>query len=259
MNGAERLHAAVGCIDERYLALADITEEEITRMSTRTKGVSRRKLVCTAILAAVVAVLLTVGAYAAGSGGAGMWTGYDAKNYKRLPSAAQCVRDVGYIPVLMDSFANGYAYSGGNVRVHQAYGAGMTLTEQTRGVCFEYEKDGDSVNFNQYVSFSDDLAMDGEPAAMVGDMEIYYSRRLYKIIPDGYKLTKRDIADRESGRVVFSYGDKDSAVKETVVTSAQWRKGDRYFILLQLDGALDEAELVDMACEAALRLVPTDT
>ena len=43
-----------------------------------------------------------------------------------------------------------------------------------------------------------------------------------------------------------------------MVTSAQWRKGDRYFILLQLDGALDEAELVDMACEAALRLVPTD-
>lgn len=259
MNGAERLHAAVGCIDERYLALADITDKEIMNMKTETKGISRKKLVRTAVLAAVIAVLLTVGAYAAGNGGAGMWTMHDTQSYKRLPSAAQCVRDVGYIPVLMDSFANGYAYSGGNVRVHQAYDAGMTLTEQTRGVFFEYEKDGDSVNFDQYVSFSGDIEMDGAPAATVGDMEIYYSRRLYKIVPDGYKLTERDIADRESGRVVFSYGDKSSAVEETVVTSAQWRKGDRYFILQQLDGALDEAELVDMACEAALRLVPTDT
>ena len=257
MNGAERLHAAVGCIDERYLALADITEEEITRMSTQTKGVSRRKLVCTAILAAVIAVLLTVGAYAAGSGSAGMWTSHDTRSYKRLPTAAQCVEDAGYIPVLVDSFKNGYAYAGGNVRVHQAYDAGMTLTEQTRGFSFKYEKDGDSVSFDQSVSFSDKVIMDGEPVATVGGMEIYYSRMLYKLVPDGYKLTERDIADRESGRVVFSYGDKDSAVEETVVTSAQWRKGDRYFILLQLDGALDEAELVDMACEAALRLVPT--
>ena len=257
MNGAERLHAAVGCIDERYLALADITEEEITRMSTRTKGVSRRKLVCTAILAAVIAVLLTVGAYAAGSGSAGMWTSHDTRSYKRLPTAAQCVEDAGYIPVLVDSFKNGYAYAGGNVRVHQAYDAGMTLTEQTRGFSFKYEKDGDSVSFDQSVSFSDKVIMDGEPVATVGGMEIYYSRMLYKLVPDGYKLTERDIADRESGRVVFSYGDKDSAVEETVVTSAQWRKGDRYFILQQLDGALDKAELVDMACEAALRLVPT--
>lgn len=259
MNGAERLHAAVGCIDERYLALADITEEEITRMSTQTKGVSRRKLVCTAILAAVIAVLLTVGAYAAGSGSAGMWTSHDTRSYKRLPTAAQCVEDAGYIPVLVDSFKNGYAYAGGNVRVHQAYDAGMTLTEQTRGFSFKYEKDGDSVSFDQSVSFSDKVIMDGEPVATVGGMEIYYSRMLYKLVPDGYKLTERDIADRESGRVVFSYGDKDSAVEETVVTSAQWRKGDRYFILQQLDGALDKAELVDMACEAALRLVPTDT
>lgn len=257
MNGAERLHAAVGCIDERYLALADITEEEITRMSTQTKGVSRRKLVCTAILAAVIAVLLTVGAYAAGSGSAGMWTSHDTRSYKRLPTAAQCVEDAGYIPVLVDSFKNGYAYAGGNVRVHQAYDAGMTLTEQTRGFSFKYEKDGDSVSFDQSVSFSDKVIMDGEPVATVGGMEIYYSRMLYKLVPDGYKLTERDIADRESGRVVFSYGDKDSAVEETVVTSAQWRKGDRYFILQQLDGALDKAELVDMACEAALRLVPT--
>lgn len=254
MNRAERLHAAVGCIDERYLALADITDKEIMNMKTETKGISRKKLARTAILAAVIAVLLTVGAYAAGSGSTGMWTSHDTRSYKRLPTAAQCVEDAGYIPVLVDSFKNGYAYAGGNVRVHRAYDADMTLTEQTRGFSFKYEKDGDSVSFDQSVSFSDKVIMDGEPVATVGGMEIYYSRMLYKLVPDGYKLTEQDVADRESGKVVFSYGDKDDAVEETVVTSAQWRKGDRFFILQQLNGALDEAGLVDMAREAAMQL-----
>ncbi len=254
MNRVERLHAAVGCIDERYLALADITDKEIMNMKTETKGISRKKLVRTAVLAAVIAVLLTVGAYAAGNGSAGMWTMHDTQSYKRLPTAAQCVEDAGYIPVLVDSFKNGYAYSGGNVRVHQVYDADMTLTEQTRGFSFKYEKDGDRVSFDQYVSFSDKVIMDGEPAATVDGMEIYYSRMLYKLVPDGYKLTEQDVADRESGKVVFSYGDKDDAVEETVVTSAQWRKGDRFFILQQLNGALDEAGLVDMAREAAMQL-----
>ena len=69
MNKAEKLDAAIGCIDERYLALADITGREITRMKNDTAVFSRRKAVRIALLAAVAAVLLTVGAYAAGSGG----------------------------------------------------------------------------------------------------------------------------------------------------------------------------------------------
>lgn len=260
MNKAEKLNAAVGCIDERYLSLADITEKEIMNMNTEAKGISRKKLVCTALLAAVIAALLTVGAYAAGggSGSLGMWTGHDTKSYKSLPTAAQCVEDAGYIPVLAESFTNGYAYSGGRMSVHQAYDADMTLTEQTRGFSFTYEKDGDSVYFDQTVSFSDNVEMDGKPVTTVDGMEIYYSQRLYKFVPVGYTLTEQDIADEESGNVVFSYGGKDSAVDETVVTTAQWQKGDRYFVLQQLDGALTEDELVDMAREAAQYLTPSN-
>ena len=61
MNKAEKLDAAIGCIDERYLELADITGREITRMKNDTAVFSRRKAVRIALLAAVAAVLLTVG------------------------------------------------------------------------------------------------------------------------------------------------------------------------------------------------------
>lgn len=252
MNKAEKLDAAIGCIDERYLALADITGREITRMKNDTAVFSRRKAVRIALLAVVAAVLLTVGAYAAGSGGAGKWTGYDAKNYGRLPTAAQCVRDAGYIPVLTESFANGYGYSGGSMRVHQAYDAEYTLTEETRGFDFTYEKDGDKVFFGQYVSFSDGVVMNGSIAATVSDLDIYYHSAVYKTVPESYVFTAQDIADRDSGRVVFSYdSDKGADMSETVVNTAQWRKGDRFFLLQQLDGALTKDELVGMACEAA--------
>ena len=252
MTKAEKLDAAIGCIDECYIALADINDKEIIKMKNDTAIFRRRKAVRVAFLAAVAAVLLTVGAYAVGSGGAGAWTGYDAKNYSRLPTAAQCVRDAGYTPVLMESFANGYNYSGGSMRVHQAYDAEYTLTEETRGFDFTYEKDGDKVFFAQYVSFRDSIDMNGSIDAAVCGMNIYYCSAIYKVVPEGYVLTEQDIADRDSGRVVFSYdSDNDADVSETVVNTVQWRKGDRFFLLQQFDGALTKDERIGMACEAA--------
>ena len=113
-------------------------------------------------------------------------------------------------------------------------------------------EDGDKVFFAQSVSFSDSVVMNGSIAATVSGLDIYYHSAVYKTVPESYVLTAQDIADRDSGRVVFSYdSDKGADMSETVVNTAQWRKGDRFFLLLQLDGALTKDELVGMACEAA--------
>ena len=46
-----------------------------------------------------------------------MWTGSSASRaaYTSLPTAEQVTKDIGYSPVLIDTFENGYCFKDGNI------------------------------------------------------------------------------------------------------------------------------------------------
>ena len=59
----------------------------------------------------------------AATGKISMWTGSSASraDYTSLPTAEQVTKDIGYRPVLIDTFENGYCFKEGNTLTMTSY------------------------------------------------------------------------------------------------------------------------------------------
>ena len=70
------------------------------------------------MLPLLIAATLTIGVTAvAATGKISMWTGSSASraDYTSLPTSEQITKDIGYRPVLIDTFENGYCFKEGNI------------------------------------------------------------------------------------------------------------------------------------------------
>ena len=74
-----------------------------------------------------------------------------------------------------------------------------------------------------------------------------YDSYVNKVVPVGYELTAEDIAARDSGELVFSYGAEYPEIVH--VQSVFWEMDGIKYFMTQLDGALTEEELFTMAGE----------
>ena len=96
-------------IRQRVYAKLDFADTERKQTTMR----SKKK-----ILPLLIAATLTIGATAvAATGKISMWTGSSASraDYTSLPTAEQVTKNIGYRPVLIDTFENGYCFKDGNI------------------------------------------------------------------------------------------------------------------------------------------------
>lgn len=205
---------------------------------------SRKKISLIAIAAAFV---LGITVFAA-NGIVSSWfsSSSSTPDYQSLPTAQQVTKDIGYEPVLIDSFENGYTFKNGNIINNNLKDEGGSSVEKFKSVSFDYEKDGDTVIFTQD-KFSSEMQLPGELVKAAGGADIYYYSYTNKSVPADYKLTDEDKKAEESGEIVFSYGSPD--VRVETVQSASWVKDGVQYQLLQIGGRLSEDELVKMAEE----------
>ena len=106
---------------------------------------SKKKTACIALAATLA---LSVTAFAA-NGIVSNWFSSSSAiaDYKTLPTAQQVKNDIGYTPILIDSFANGYTFKDGNIINNNLKDENNNSIEKFKSVSFDYEKDGDTVNF----------------------------------------------------------------------------------------------------------------
>ena len=166
--------------------------------------------------------------------------------YKSLPSAEQVKSDIGYEPVLIDTFENGYTFKEGSVINNNLADESGNSVEKFKSVSFEYEKNGDRVIFSQD-KFNSESGTEGEIISTVAGTDIYYFSYTNKFVPPDYKMTDEDKKAEENGELVFSYG--SSKVEISEVQSVTWRNNGILYQLLQIDGNLSADELVSMAEE----------
>ena len=191
------------------------------------------------ILPLLIAATLTIGVTAvAATGKISMWTGSSASraDYTSLPTSEQVTKDIGYKPVLIDTFENSFKDDNANV------------IEKFKSVSFDYQKNGDVVSFEQQ-KFNSKLTPSGDIIATVNGTNLYYVHYINKVVSDDYELTEQDKKDQASGKVVFSYDDSASQIDVSQVQSVNWNKDDIQYDLLQIDGKLSAGELADMAKE----------
>lgn len=210
----------------------------------RTSTVMKSKRIVSIIaIAAVFACLAT--AFAAG--GLGGWFSGTEKVYDALPSEAQYIKDVGYAPILIESFENGYTYKTGQVMNNEVYNDAGDVTDTFKSAMFSYVKNGDEIIFSQD-KIQSDKTPQGSVVADVDGCKIYYHSYTNMVVPEDYELSSDEQAAEENGEVIFSYGSDE--VMEYTVQSAQWTEDGVQFMLMQMNGKLSADELVAMAEEA---------
>ena len=150
---------------------------------------SKKKTACIALAATLA---LSVTAFAA-NGLVSNWFSSSSSfaDYKTLPTAQQVKKDIGYTPILIDSFANGYAFQDGNIISNNLTDENGNSIEKFKSVSFDYEKDGDIVIFAQD-KYNSQAELQGSVAKTVGDTDIYYYSYTNKVVPADYELTDAD-------------------------------------------------------------------
>lgn len=234
------------------------TLTEVLKMTTRMgnetsykKRITGKRAAVFAV-AAVLALALGVGALAY-SGIITSWSGFSnpADAYTSLPTAQQAVRDGGYAPVLIESFENGYAFESGLVMDNALEEAvGGPAVERFKSFEFTYEKDGDSVTFSQ-MRYESEMDYAGEIVDTVDGTGVRYYSYRQRFVDADYQLTPEEQAEVDAGELVFGYGIEDPGVH--TVQCVTWETGDMHYALTQIDGALRQDALVDMAAEVITR------
>lgn len=205
---------------------------------------SKKKI---SLIAIAAALALGVTVFAA-SGIVTTWFSSSSSipEYKSLPSAKQVKSDIGYEPVLIGEFENGYTFKEGSVINNKHVDESGNSVEKFKSVSFKYEKNGDRVIFSQD-KFNSELDTEGDIISTVSGTDIYYFSYTNKIVPPNYKMTDEDKKAEENGELVFSYGSSEVEILE--VQSVTWRSNDIQYQLLQIDGKLSADDLVSMAEE----------
>ena len=168
-----------------------------------------------------------------------MWIGSSASraDYTSLPTVEQVTKDIGYRPVLIDAFENGYCFKKGNIMKNSFKDDNASVIEKFKSVSFDYQKNGDVVSFEQQ-KFNSKLISPGDIIATVNGTNLYYVHYINKVVSDDYELTEQDKKDQTSGKVVFSYDDSASQIEVSQVQSVNWNKDGIQYDLLQIDGKL---------------------
>lgn len=166
--------------------------------------------------------------------------------YKSLPTKQQCIDDIGYAPVLIETFENGYEFYNGSVVNNNLADENDKSVEKFKSVMFRYKKDGDKVIFSQD-KFNSQIDSIGDIAATVDGTDIYYYSYTNKLVPPDYKMTDEDKKAEANGELVFSWGSSEVSISE--VQSVSWTQGGIRYHLMQMDGKLSAEELTDMAEE----------
>lgn len=232
----------------------EISEEAKQRILSKTKKMNYRKEESYmkskkkySFIAIAAAMVLGITVFAANGVVTSWLSSSSAKpDYTSLPTEQQCIKDIGYSPVLVESFRNGYKFKEGSIVKNNLTDENNNSIEKFKSVSFTYEKDGDEVIFSQD-KFDTRLDTNGNEIGVVNGVLIYYNSYTNKIVPPDYKMTDEDKKAEENGELVFTWGSDEVKISE--VSDVQWIKDGIQYMLMQIDGKLSENELKDMAAD----------
>ena len=220
----------------------------LVRPSGKRNGITMKKLMKRVCIAAAVVVLLATTAYAAGE--MNIKTLLGGMNSRVYNSVAQAEEKAGFTMDDLDSFSNGYAFSGAYVGQTKALDDGDTV----RLVYNEIHVDlvnaaGEKLSLIAHESHD---ALEGsslapERSRRYGDVQVSYRVDHYKYVPADYVPTEADKAMLQQPGWYLSYGAEE--VGETDVAFLRWEKEGISYLLMDMDAGEPTDSLFSMAEE----------
>jgi len=238
------LYAHAACLKDSMAApFSNETEDFIMKKAAEGKKIINYKKII-AIIA--VAATFLLGSTAFANGVLNGWFSYSEKEYASVPTEQEFVEDVGYAPVLIQEFENGYSYETGYVIDNEHADSKTAVVEKFKSAMFEYAKDGNTVYFSQ--DKFDSAVNVGTVVDSFAGVDLYWKSYMNKIVPEDYQMTEADQEAEEKGELVFTWG--SDSVQTMEVKSLQWMRDGVQYMLLQMGGELDAEDMVAMAKEA---------
>ena len=230
-----------------------LVENKSAGLTERKNQMIRAKRWKAVLLAAAAVLILTVGAYAANGKVTHVFSSgpsYEFPTYQALPSAERCRKDAGFDAVLIQAFANGYAFQGGSLLENKLMDDDLIPVEEYKSLNFRYEKEGDLIYFNQekYATEMEEHFPPQERRTING-IEVNYRSARHQAVPEGYIPSEEEQKAMEDGSLSFGYGGPDQEIVESETQILLWQIGEMHYELFQMNGALTPEELFGMAEE----------
>ena len=225
------------------------TKQRILTESIKTKQnkesyimMSKKKI---GFIAVAATMILGITAFAT-SGIISSWysSSSSTPDYKTLPTIEQSIKDVGYAPILIEEFDNGYIFEDGRIVKNVLTDANNNSAEEFKTFNFHYTKAGDVVILSQG-KYNSEMPQSGTLISSESGHNIYFTGYTNKVVPANYKMTEDDKKAEQTGELIFSYGSDEVSISE--INSVSWIANDIHFNLMQIDGKLSTDNLVEMA------------
>lgn len=206
---------------------------------------SRKKFI---ILAVAAVMLLSVTAYAA-SGLISTWysSSSPADELKSIPTSEKCIDELGYAPVLVDSFSNGYNFDSASFKKNALADDNNKIVEKFKSISCHYTKDDETVVLS-VDKFNSTAEESGNIYTNIDGTDIYAHSFNNKIVPPDYEMTEEDKAAEAAGKVYFNEDGIDH-FEDHFVKSISWEIDGIKYNLMQGNGTLAIDDLVAMAQE----------
>lgn len=238
-----------GPLDINISNIKSKVNAQITSVSPKRKVINMNFKKRFSLIAAAAALSLGVTVFAA-SGIGTIWFGTSSANpqYHTLPTSKQVIKDVGYTPVLIDSFQNGYTFKEGTVANNKLKSDDGQVTDKFKSLSFCYEKNGDELTFSQ-IKVPSNLSSSGTIVSNINGIDLYYSNYIYKLVPNDYVLTSEEEIAQKNGSLVFGYDSSDIDIEISQIQQLTWIKDGIFYQFTQNNGELSTSELINMAKE----------
>lgn len=206
---------------------------------------SKKKFI---VLAAAAIMLLSVTVYAA-SGIISTWysSSSPADELVSLPTAEECEKEMGYAPLLVDSFSNGYDFEGASFNNNALADENGKVVEKFKSLTCHYTKGNETV-YLSVDKFDSTVEKPGKIHTAIDGIDIYAHSFNNKIVPPDYEKTEEDKALETAGKVYFNCDGIDHT-EDHFVNSVSWEKDGILYNLMQSNGTLSVDDLVSMAEE----------
>lgn len=205
---------------------------------------SKKKFI---VLAAAAIMLLSVTVYAA----SGIFTWYSssspANELKSLPTVKECEKEMGYTPLLVDSFKNGYNFYNASFKKNALADENGKVVEKFKSLTCRYTKGDESVSLSAD-KFNSTVEETGKIHATIDGIDIYAHSFNNKIVPPDYEMTEEDKALESAGKVYFNE-DGLNHTEDHFIKSITWKKDGIRYNLMQSNGTLTIDDLVSMVEE----------
>lgn len=227
-------------------ALSELPDDMILDARPTVAVRPRRRVLRTALIAAMLAMLLSVTAYAASGNLAGLSTslrpGRQWTSLDKLPKAEKLV---GVGITLPESFSNGFAFEKMDVHYTDRTDGDGAVVETFPSLNARYGRDGSQVT----VEVMADRPQSYEEywhSRKIEGVTVWYRSFTYLAVPEDYRPGEDELARIERGELMIGYG--ANAVETLSTSFAQFTLDGAQYDLLNMDG-LGGEELCKMAEE----------